>query len=250
MITEKDAWTINGYLAIVILIVFMIVSLASFFNDELAMGIVFGILAVVFVSGFSVIHPNEAIIVQFAGQYIGTYRQEGIILFIPFSKRNRISLKERIYQSGEIITHDIYGNAVPISIVLLFKIVDAAKAVFDVEDMERYIAIQSEMSLRQCMTSYAFNEMLTDEQTLRQITQDVKNDLMARLPRTGVELSEIRLIPSTLYEQEKLDFKVQDSLHLTDQILTFMEKEKIIQLTEEKKLLLKNKLSLALSKEL
>lgn len=246
MITERDAWTINGYLGIVIIAVMALVAVLSLIYEEWLMSVIFFISAIIFGSGFSVIQPNESMIVQFGGNYAGSYRQAGIVVFVPFSKRIRISLKEQIYKSDVMHVHDVKGVPVSMSIVLLFKVVDAPKVVYDVEDMEKYIAIQSEMSVRNLMATYAHADLLMDEMSLQDLTHQLKQDLNNRLKRTGTTLTEIRVIPELSPEK---DIITESAENVTEKLIRFIEKENLLTMNDESKKHIKSKLTTALYEE-
>lgn len=246
MITERDAWTINGYLGIVIIAVMALVAVLSLIYEEWLMSVIFFISAIIFGSGFSVIQPNESMIVQFGGNYAGSYRQAGIVVFVPFSKRIRISLREQIYKSDVMHVHDVKGVPVSMSIVLLFKVVDAPKVVYDVEDMEKYIAIQSEMSVRNLMATYAHADLLMDEMSLQDLTHQLKQDLNNRLKRTGTTLTEIRVIPELSPEK---DIITESAENVTEKLIRFIEKENLLTMNDESKKHIKSKLTTALYEE-
>lgn len=246
LITERDAWTINGYLGIVIIAVMALVAVLSLIYEEWLMSVIFFISAIIFGSGFSVIQPNESMIVQFGGNYAGSYRQAGIVVFVPFSKRIRISLKEQIYKSDVMHVHDVKGVPVSMSIVLLFKVVDAPKVVYDVEDMEKYIAIQSEMSVRNLMATYAHADLLMDEMSLQDLTHQLKQDLNNRLKRTGTTLTEIRVIPELSPEK---DIITESAENVTEKLIRFIEKENLLTMNDESKKHIKSKLTTALYEE-
>lgn len=246
MITERDAWTINGYLGIVIIAVMALVAVLSLIYEEWLMSVIFFISAIIFGSGFSVIQPNESMIVQFGGNYAGSYRQAGIVVFVPFSKRIRISLREQIYKSDVMHVHDVKGVPVSMSIVLLFKVVDAPKVVYDVEDMEKYIAIQSEMSVRNLMATYAHADLLMDEMSLQDLTHQLKQDLNNRLKRTGTTLTEIRVIPELSPEK---DINTESAENVTEKLIRFIEKENLLTMNDESKKHIKSKLTTALYEE-
>lgn len=246
LITERDAWTINGYLGIVIIAVMALVAVLSLIYEEWLMSVIFFISAIIFGSGFSVIQPNESMIVQFGGNYAGSYRQAGIVVFVPFSKRIRISLREQIYKSDVMHVHDVKGVPVSMSIVLLFKVVDAPKVVYDVEDMEKYIAIQSEMSVRNLMATYAHADLLMDEMSLQDLTHQLKQDLNNRLKRTGTTLTEIRVIPELSPEK---DIITESAENVTEKLIRFIEKENLLTMNDESKKHIKSKLTTALYEE-
>ncbi len=202
MIMEKDAWSINGYLALIIIAVTLFVGLFSFMQQEFMMALIFFSLGFILSAGITFVQPNQAVIVQFLGKYIGTFRHSGIVMFIPFSTRKKVSLRVRAYQGKTMHISDGDGLAQEIAMMLVFKIVDAAKAVFDVDNIDTYIDIQSELALRQLLATEP-NVKIDDRQ--QEMVDALKEDMRERLYIAGIELMEIRLFPvnPTTIRQEK-----------------------------------------------
>src|SRR5699024_6731011 len=129
---------------------------------------------------------------------------------------------------------------------LLFKVVDAPKVVYDVEDMEKYIAIQSEMSVRNLMATYAHADLLMDEMSLQDLTHQLKQDLNNRLKRTGTTLTEIRVIPELSPENKII---TEPAEHVTDKLIRSIDKENLLSVNDEANNHINSKQSIALSEE-
>lgn len=194
---ERKAWAINGFAGIVIIVVLLAVMLISMFAEQILLGVLCLIAAIILGSGITLIQPNQAVVVIFLGKYMGTVRREGIMITIPFSMRKTVSLRVRNFNSKRLKVNDVNGNPIEIAAVIVFKVVDAAKAVFDVDQYEEFVEIQSETAIRAVATKYPYDTFENAELTLRGNAEEVSNELTAelqdRLKVAGVEITEARL---------------------------------------------------------
>ena len=99
-------------------------------------------------AGFSAISPNEARVVQLFGNYKGTVHEQGLWWFNPFTTRKKVSVRVRNFDSDKLKVNDREGNPIEIGAVVVWKVVDTAEAVFEVDDYEDYVTVQSEAALR------------------------------------------------------------------------------------------------------
>src|SRR5699024_2047557 len=197
VITEKDAWSMNGYLGIIVIAVLIGVSILNFVYEQIAIGIIFLILSIILATGLTLIQPNQAAVVLFFGKYAGSLRKEGLVITIPFSIRRKISLRVRNFHSRRLKVNDVEGNPIEIAAVIVFRVVDSAKAVFDVDQYEEFVEIQSETALRAVATKYPYDSFDDSKLTLRGNNEEVSDELKAevheRLYVAGVEIIEARL---------------------------------------------------------
>ncbi|GER67875.1 membrane protein [Weizmannia acidilactici] len=148
-------------------------------------------------SGISVIQPNQALVVTFFGHYIGSIRESGIYMTVPLSFRRRVSLRVRNFNSAKLKVNDVDGNPIEIAAVIVFRVIDSAKAVFDVENYEEFVKIQSETALRHVATKYPYDN--ADEEGLslhgngEEVSEHLKQELQPRLDVAGVDVIEARL---------------------------------------------------------
>lgn len=164
-------------------------------------GIVVGV-AIIVIAGFSlggffVVQPNQARVLILFGRYIGSVTEAGWWWCNPFAKKQKISLRVRNFQSERIKVNDASGNPIEIAAVVVWRIVDTAKSVFDVADYEQFVTVQSETSLRHLASEYPYDDYRTDTLSLRGNVDEVRTalqaELQARLQLAGIQILETRL---------------------------------------------------------
>ncbi|HTP19926.1 MAG TPA: SPFH domain-containing protein [Solirubrobacteraceae bacterium] len=147
--------------------------------------------------GFFVVQPNQARVLILFGSYIGSVTEAGWWWCNPFAKKQKVSLRVRNFQSERIKVNDASGNPIEIAAVVVWRIVDTAKAVFDVADYEQFVTVQSETSLRHLASEYPYDDYRADTISLRGNADDVRHtlqvELQARLQLAGIEILETRL---------------------------------------------------------
>jgi len=187
----------NGFLGIFLILLLVAGAIWGFIEQQFILAIILILAAIVLSSGITVVQPNQSVVVTFLGRYMGTIRHEGIIITIPFSVRRTISLRVRNFNSNRLKVNDVNGNPIEIAAVIVFKVTDAAKAVFDVDEYEAFVEIQSETAIRAVATKYPYDTFDKDDLTLRgnadQISQELRDELQDRLTVSGVEVIETRL---------------------------------------------------------
>ena len=158
------------------------------------------VVAVILVGlGIVVVQPNESCVVMLFGRYIGTVRHAGMWLLNPFTvfSRPKISLRIRNFQSDRIKVNDLSGNPIEIAAVVVWRVTDTAKTVFDVEDYQQFVVVQSETALRHLANEYPYDDYDRQATSLRGNTDEVRASLQAelqvRLERAGIEIIETRL---------------------------------------------------------
>ena len=133
--------------------------------------------------------PNEGRVLQLFGQYVGTDRALGLRWANPFYSKQRVSLRIRNFESGQLKVNDSAGNPIEIAAVVVWRVVDTAEAVFEVDDYEDYVAIQSEAAIRNMATSYPYDDHEGQSITLRgsanEIGDILKAEVQERLGKAG-----------------------------------------------------------------
>ncbi|PQF20526.1 SPFH domain-containing protein [Enterococcus mundtii] len=201
---EKKAFTINGYIGLFIILLMFVVGLLLFFIGVARflvgfsiVGIFLWVIVFLAISGLTVVSPNQAKAIVFFGQYIGTIRESGFFLTIPFAQKINLSLKVRNFNSSLLKVNDLDGNPIEISAVVVFKVVDTAKALFDVANYHQFVEIQSETAIRHIASQYPYDTFNEDDLTLRgnttAISDELAKELQERLSVAGVEVLETRL---------------------------------------------------------
>lgn len=198
---QKAAATTSGYPMLVALPVAIITGASAALVlgaiPLKILGLLVAILALICLAGFYMVAPNEGRVLQLFGQYVGTDRALGLRWANPFYSKQRVSLRIRNFESGQLKVNDSAGNPVEIAAVVVWRVVDTAEAVFEVDDYEDYVAIQSEAAIRNMATSYPYDDHEGESITLRgsanEIGDILKAEVQDRLGKAGVEVLEARI---------------------------------------------------------
>ncbi len=160
-------------------------------------GTILLVISSVSLGGVVVVQPNESRVLTLFGRYIGTVSEPGLWLCNPFSKRKKLSLRVRNFQSDRIKVNDASGNPIEIAAVIVWRVTDTAKAMFDVADYEQFVTVQSESSLRHLANEYPYDDYNPGTISLRANGDEVRDALQAeleiRLQLAGIEILETRL---------------------------------------------------------
>lgn len=157
------------------------------------------LLAVFAVSfaGLAVVNPNEARVLTLFGRYAGTLRDPGLWWVNPFMVKPRISLRTRNFETTKLKVNDNHSNPVEIAAVVVWRVIDTAEALFEVDDYENYVRVQSESAVRTVASAYPYDAHKEGEVTLSSHTQEVSKGLLAelqeRLGKAGVQVTEARI---------------------------------------------------------
>ena len=204
MIKEISRNGASGYPVLVILP--LLVSIPAWFayqavQDESALWAIVSLLSMIAtlllgVAGFFMVHPNQARVLTLFGTYVGSARKTGLRWANPFYAKQAVSLRVRNFDCDKLKVNDSSGNPIEIAAVVVWKVVDSAEAVFEVDDYISFVEIQSEAALRNLATSYPY-EAHDGEIALRsnpqQIAEELKAEVQDRLEKAGVLAIEARI---------------------------------------------------------
>ena len=204
MIREKTKTVSSGYLMIVVLLVAQFATAYAIFVALRAVsigGVVVAILAsaVVLVCwvGLFMVHPNEAKVLQLFGKYIGTVHEPGLKWANPFFAKTAVSTRIRNFESGQLKVNDSQGSPIEIAAVVVWKVFDTAEAMFEVDDYEEFVQIQSESALRNLSTTYPYEPHEGEGTALRshpnEIAHALREEIQDRLEKAGVTVIEARI---------------------------------------------------------
>ena len=204
MIHEREAASLPGLLVLVVVLVALgftvYVLIGQPLGDEPAV-IVTAALAVILegllLAGLFVVNPNEGRVLQLFGDFVGTVKAPGLRWANPFYTKKRISLRVRNFESARLKVNDLEGNPIEIAAVVVWRVVDTAEAVFEVDDYQNFVKVQTEAAVRNLATSYKYDAHEADQMSLRGNTADVaehmKKEIQDRLAKAGVEVLEARI---------------------------------------------------------
>lgn len=272
VVTERPVWRIPGVAgALVVLLVVaggvgMLVRGGSTgavapFVTALLLFIIGGVL----VSGFHTVQPNEAAVIILLGRYLGTNRDNGWWLTVPLTVKRKVSLRVRNFNSDTLKVNDANGSPIEIAAVVVFRVVDAARAVFDVDNYEQFVDIQSETALRHLANLYPYDSFDDDERSLRgnpeELSQELSRELQERLSVAGVAVLEARLshlayapeiahamlqrqqAAAILAARQKI---VEGAVGMVQMAVAGLQEQGIVELDEERKAVMINNLMVAI----
>jgi regulator of protease activity HflC (stomatin/prohibitin superfamily) len=204
MIREREATSVPGLAMLVVLVPLIGVTfhglVTTTYGDSLGIKITEALLLafeVLLVGGLFVVNPNEGRVMQFFGNYTGTAKTPGLRWANPFYTKKRISLRVRNFESARLKVNDIEGNPIEIAAVVVWRVVDTAEAVFEVDDYQNFVKVQTEAAVRNLATSYAYDEHEADKMSLRGntvvVADHMKKEIQDRLSKAGVEVLEARI---------------------------------------------------------
>ncbi|WP_214627129.1 SPFH domain-containing protein [Paenibacillus agaridevorans] len=204
---EKKGFCVSGYLALLLALVAAAgggwLFVTELMKDTssyglVAVGAILIVLALVGLSSLVIVQPNEAKVITFFGTYVGTVVESGLWMVLPLSTKSTISLKVRNFNSQKLKVNDAEGNPVEIGAVIVFRVVDTAKASFDVDHYERFVEIQSETAIRHIAAQYPY-DTFEDASTVSlrgnadEVAAELLRELQERLDVAGVQLRETRI---------------------------------------------------------
>ncbi|MBD0383444.1 SPFH domain-containing protein [Paenibacillus sedimenti] len=261
---ETKAWSLNGFLGLLLFIAGAGIGIYLLIQQIISLGIIMVVFGFIFVSTITVVQPNEASVITFFGSYLGTIRKSGLWLIVPFSSRKKISLRVRNFNSAKLKVNDIEGNPIEIASVVVFKVVDTYKALFEVDNYDKFVEIQSETALRHVASKYPYDRYEEDGYSLRgnadEVAAELSQELQERLAVAGVEVIESRLthlaysteIASAMLQRQQASAIlsarhkiVEGAVGMVQMAITQLEAEGL-KLDEEKKAAMINNLLVAI----
>ncbi len=204
MIREEVRKVPSGYMMLVVLAVAQIGFGYAIYRSAVAFsipGIVGFALASVVVAicwaGLFMVHPNEAKVLQLFGKYVGTTHEPGLKWANPFYAKTAVSTRVRNFESGKLKVNDSRGSPIEIAAVVVWKVFDTAEALFEVDDYDEFVQIQSESALRNLSTTYPYEPHEGEGTALRshpaEIAQALREEIQDRLEQAGVTVIEARI---------------------------------------------------------
>ncbi|MBR2782755.1 MAG: SPFH domain-containing protein [Firmicutes bacterium] len=202
--SEKPAFRISGFVALFLGLIIMALSVIVFIAGVrgkvilIFVGIFLFLLAFIPLCGMVIVKPNTAAVITFFGRYKGVIRRHGFHMVVPFSGSEKVSLRVRNFNSEKLKVNDANGNPIEIAAVVVFRVVDAAKAILDVNNYEQFVEIQAETSLRHVAAQYPYDDfddagILCLRRNGDEVSAQLKDELQTRLAVAGVEIMDARL---------------------------------------------------------
>jgi len=216
--------------------------------------VVAGLVEFFLLFGLFMVQPNNAVVLQLFGRYVGTVRDEGLRWANPFFSKRAVSLRVRNFESNKLKVNELDGSPIEIASVVVWQVVDSAEALFLVDDFENFVHVQSESALRQMATTYPYD--LHDDVKIalrshsKEISEHLQAEIQERLAQAGVKVIEARIshlayapeIASAMLRRQQANAViaartriVEGAVSMVELALDQLSKRGVIQLDEERK---------------
>jgi hypothetical protein len=201
---ERELRGMSGWVAVALLTTVLLgaaIALIAAANESSVWSVVLSALVAAAAgagfAGLTVVNPNEAKVVTLFGVYHGSIKVAGFWWVNPLTTRRRLSLRVRNFESGKLKVNDRDGNPIEIAAVVVWRIVESFEAVFNVDDYEHFVHVQTEAAVRILATTYAYDSHEADLLSLRssvgEITDRLRHEVHERLAKAGIEVIEARI---------------------------------------------------------
>jgi regulator of protease activity HflC (stomatin/prohibitin superfamily) len=256
MKTENSFIPLNGYTAVIVLSVF-VVAIACLFimGYSLLPGFLIALWVFLF-CGLIVVTPNKSVILLLFGEYKGSIKDSGLHWILPFYKRISLSLRANNFESEKIKVNDKLGNPIMISVILVWRVNDTYKALFEVDNCEDFIKIQTDSAVRKLAGSFPYDHFEDEKATVtlttnfEDVNKTLEQEIMDRLQIAGIMVIEARIaylayapeIAHSMLRRQQASAVVaarhkivEGAVGMVESALHLLSAKNIIELDEEKK---------------
>ncbi len=277
-IRETKAWYMNGFIMLFVQIALHVLVIWLFvpsvrdqdftWPGRFWYSIILVVVGSLLWSGFFVVQPNTARVVVYFGRYVGSVRESGFWWTNPFTLRPRVSLRIHNFNSEKLKVNEALGNPIEIAAVVVWRVVDSAKALLDVENYQEFVATQSETAIRALATRYPYDSHREGQESLRgnpeEVAQELKREVQARLEVAGVEVLEARIshlayapeIAQAMLRRQQAEAIiaarqriVEGAVGMVEMALQQLSEHRVVELDEERRAAMVNNLLVALVSE-
>jgi regulator of protease activity HflC (stomatin/prohibitin superfamily) len=258
---EKEHKAANGLMVLFLGLALLVVSLMGIIRaanmERPGMAIVWAFILVVTIlllSGLFTVNPNDGKVLTLFGKYIGTVRDQGLWFANPFFTKKRISLRVRNFETAKLKVNDNHSNPIEIAAVVVWKVIDTAEALFEVDDYQHYVQTQSESAVRALAQTFPYDAHKDGEIALSTHPHEVAKGLQAaiqeRLEKAGVNVIEARIshlayapeIASAMLRRQQASaiiaarYKiVEGAVGMVENALSLISEKSLVQLDDERK---------------
>lgn len=216
--------------------------------------IVWFLILALWLTGFAMVQPNQSKVVILFGRYLGTTRRNGWIWTWPLTKKRTVSLRVQNFESSVIKVNDAAGNPVEIAAVIVWRVVNTGRAVFNVEKYEEFVRLQTETAVRHVASLFPYDSYEPEQRSLRanadEVMSSLHEELQRQLETAGVEVVRTQLrrlayapeIAAEMLRRQQADAVVAartrivaGAVSMVDLALTQLSEQRIVELDEERK---------------
>ena len=271
--TEKKAICVQGLIPFFLLVIAVGVSIytgkvSEVLEDAPYLLVLIVPVVILWLKGLFIVSPNEGKILTFFGKYTGTVREPGFWFANPFASKSRISLKVSNFQSPQLKVNDAHGNPIEIACIVVWRVVDTAKAAFDVQDFNVFVHIQAETALRHLASHFPYEPHEPGEVSLRgspeKVGETLQKEVQGRIELAGIEILEAQLshladapeIAQAMLRRQQAaavigarQMIVEGAVSMVEMALKKLEHDNVVHLDEKSKSVMVNNLMIALVSE-
>ena len=217
-------------------------------------GMIIGAAAFFVLVGLYKVEPNQAAVLNLFGKYVGTVKDGGLRWNNPFYGKKKVSLRVRNFESSKLKVNELDGSPIEIAAVIVWQVVDSAEAVYNVDDYESFVHIQSESAIRTMATSYPYDQHEEGQFALRshaaEVSKHLMEELQARLADAGVQVLDSRIshlayapeIAQAMLQRQQANAIISartrivaGAVGMVEMALAELEKNGVVHLDEERK---------------
>jgi regulator of protease activity HflC (stomatin/prohibitin superfamily) len=196
-----------------------------------------GLVELIALRGLVILNPNEGVVMQFFGRYVGTVREPGLRWTIPLCSRRRVSLRVRNFESAALKVNDLDGNPIEIAAVVVWRVVDTAEAVFQVDDYRNFVQVQAEAALRGLATRFPYDAHDAEQPSLRShgelVAEQLKRDTkLAYAPEIAGAMLQRQQASAIVAARQRI---VEGAVGMVELALARLAERNTVELDEERK---------------
>ncbi len=256
MKNESTINVTNGYLILAVEILLTPAIIVLFANNYIILGL-FALFLFVFIApGFFIISPNNSKVFLLFGAYSGSLKESGFFWILPFYYKSSVSLKAHNFESERIKVNDKLGNPILISSILVWKVENTYKALFEVDNFEQFVKIQTDAAVRKLAGSFPYDEFedegasITLSSNFEDVSKFLEEEICERLKLAGIAVVEARIgylayapeIAQAMLKRQQASAiiaarikMVEGAVGMVEGALKLLSKKNIVELDEEKK---------------
>lgn len=246
----------NGYLMLTLALLLGASTILCFANQIIIPGVISAVILIFILPGFFIVNPNYSCVLLLFGAYKGTVKQNGFFWVIPFYVRKQLSLKARNFESERLKVNDKTGNPIMISAILVWKVDDTFKALFEVNNYEDFVKIQTDSAVRKLAGSFPYDQFedekaeITLSSNFEDVNRSLEEEIAERLKLAGLTVIEARIgylayapeIAQAMLKRQQAAAiiaargkMVEGAVGMVEGALHLLSKKNIVELDEEKK---------------
>jgi SPFH domain/Band 7 family protein len=275
MIRESAAKTQSGFfmlalipLLLVLDIWWLIASAVASSPWPVVIASVAAVVIAIMLGGFFIVEPNQSAVLMLVGNYKGSERRPGLWWANPFMNKKKVTLRVRNFESNKLKVNDHDGNPIEIAAVVVWRVVDSAEAIFQVDNYDNFLHVQSEAAVRNLAVSHPYDAHNDGQMSLRgnilEVAEQLKKEIQARLEKAGIEILESRIshlayapeIANAMLRRQQASaviaarsMIVEGAVSMVEMALAELAKRSVVVLDEERKAAMVSNLLVVLCSE-